>query len=675
MGVKEIEKLIIEGEYQKAWQEIGVYEENFPNNSELDTYKFLCMTNLGKEEEALSYAQSAVKKQPYVADVHFNCGYAYQRCEKYFEAYEQYAIAQELVEGNNPFSFQMDELYSAMKEVLGIILQRAEEKKGELQATERRWLDYIVFQNKIQWGVRTQIFHQTELPIIGNEYMDYPELKKLYIGVAGLCSVFRKASDRLEKNTISEEAEMQRVGDELSSFEINEEQDCYLPIVMENRGNLIFQSKGREIDVSYNSPLQYVNYRVPKGKTVVKTMSNKFRVGELVPIEHNNHRRHLILSIFVDGLSQTVLDDNMEVVMPYTYRFFKQGMICTNVHTTGDWTLPSVVSYVTGQTIAKHKLLHPDLLRKIDRDTPILFEYFKKHGYNTSKIGGNWRIAPNYGYARGMNRVLYQHMYEGLSIEKTISEVEEQIYSMRDTDQYIWMELGDLHLIADELNCGKLQSEFDVWDIAASAGKTNSVKQNYDETKKKYYMKQIEYIDRKLAGLFSFISDYYRDEDFIISLFSDHGQGYLVKPNENFLSDSRTKVAFMVRGNGITGITDELISACDYGPVLCKVAGIEFDLKNTDASLPVAFGGKMKREFTVTESIHPGDPYQVVLNGDDFRFYLRSEDRVTSECRVRLDKFTARLTDKDGNDINDCGKKDFYTKWCIEHIEECGIIR
>ena len=38
-------------------------------------------------------------------------------------------------------------------------------------------------------------------------------------------------------------------------------------------------------------------------------------------------------------------------------------------------------------------------------------------------------------------------------------------------------------------------------------GKINSVKQEYDETKRKYYLKQIEYVDRKLAGLYQYIEN------------------------------------------------------------------------------------------------------------------------------------------------------------------------
>lgn len=41
----------------------------------------------------------------------------------------------------------------------------------------------------------------------------------------------------------------------------------------------------------------------------------------MVPIIHDRKRKPLILNIFVDGLSQTVLENHMEMLMPNTYRF------------------------------------------------------------------------------------------------------------------------------------------------------------------------------------------------------------------------------------------------------------------------------------------------------------------------------------------------------------------
>ena len=470
-----------------------------------------------------------------------------------------------------------------------------------------------------------------------------------------------------------EETDLQRTYAMGSNIEIESDTECFIPLIMDGPGRLCVQTEKKQAEIEYNSPLQYINYRVPKGKVLISSEDREFRLGEMVPIIHDRKRKPLILNIFVDGLSQTVLENHMEMLMPNTYRFFREGMICTNAHTAGDWTFPSIASIVTGQTMANHKMLHSKLLRKIDAETPILFEYFKNAGYNTTKIGGNWRIAPNYGYARGMNRVHYQHMYEGFPIEKVVSEVEEQIHTMRETDQFIWMEIGELHLIADEYNVAPLQEQFMIWENDNTKGKINSVKQEYDETKRKYYLKQIEYVDRKLAGLYQYIENNFEENEIVITLFADHGQGYLVRPEEEFFCDERTKIAFMTKGGGVSGKTEELISACDYTPIICKLAGIEYNYENTDASLPVVYGGEKEREFTVTESIHVGDPYQILLNGRDFTFYLKGIEKVTSECRVPLDTYEVKLSDKNGDILHDKDKINYYTKWCLDHIGSCRI--
>lgn len=667
-----IEQLIMNGKYQEAWIAIAEYEKEYPFDADMDTYRVLCLNNAGEHQMALQYAYRAVQNQPYVADAHCNCGYAFELCENYFQAYEQYAVAKELALGGNPIGVPIEKIEESMQQILNIIMNRAQLGETDDIETDKRWINYIANMDRINWGIRRPVFYDGT-NMIAQKYNDYPDLPEMFAGITGMQSAYHMIRNKLYVNTIMEETDLQRTYAMGSNIEIESDTECFVPLIMDGPGRLCVQTEKKQAEIEYNSPLQYINYRVPKGKVLISSEDREFRLGEMVPIIHDRKRKPLILNIFVDGLSQTVLENHMEMLMPNTYRFFREGMICTNAHTAGDWTFPSIASIVTGQTMANHKMLHSKLLRKIDAETPILFEYLKNAGYNTTKIGGNWRIAPNYGYARGMNRVHYQHMYEGFPIEKVVSEVEEQIHTMRETDQFIWMEIGELHLIADEYNIAPLQGQFMIWENDNTKGKINSVKQEYDETKRKYYLKQIEYVDRKLAGLYQYIENNFEENEIVITLFADHGQGYLVRPEEEFLCDERTKIAFMTKGGGVSGKTEELISACDYTPIICKLAGIEYNYENTDASLPVVYGGEKEREFTVTESIHVGDPYQILLNGRDFTFYLKGIEKVTSECRVPLDTYEVKLSDKNGNILHDKDKINYYTKWCLDHIGSCRI--
>lgn len=451
-----IEQLIMNGKYQEAWIAIAEYEKEYPFDADMDTYRVLCLNNAGEHQMALQYAYRAVQNQPYVADAHYNCGYAFELCENYFQAYEQYAVAKELALGGNPIGVPIEKIEESMQQILNIIMNRAQLGETDDIETDKRWINYIANMDRINWGIRKPVFHDGT-NMIAQKYNDYPDLPEMFAGITGMQSAYHMIRNKLYVNTIMEETDLQRTYAMGSNIEIESDTECFVPLIMDGPGRLCVQTEKKQAEIEYNSPLQYINYRVPKGKVLISSEDREFRLGEMVPIIHDRKRKPLILNIFVDGLSQTVLENHMEMLMPNTYRFFREGMICTNAHTAGDWTFPSIASIVTGQTMANHKMLHSKLLRKIDAETPILFEYFKNAGYNTTKIGGNWRIAPNYGYARGMNRVHYQHMYEGFPIEKVVSEVEEQIHTMRETDQFIWMEIGELHLIADEYNVAPLQ--------------------------------------------------------------------------------------------------------------------------------------------------------------------------------------------------------------------------
>lgn len=667
---RNIEKLLANMQIEEAKQEILAYEQEVPGDTDIVNYRLMCSILEGKGQEAVGYAEQTVKNQPYVSDVHYNCGYAYQMQGRLLEAYEQYAIARELHLGGNEGSFSLDELEQEMEQVLQVIVEGSEKDFQRYSAEVKNWLSYIVVQEKLHWELRTSTFHNGSA-VIGMEYVDYPYLNKAFLGIAGMQSVFHRRLGRLASNTYLEMIEMQRVTEPQNKVDFVLDQASFVPIIMEQSDTIRVNANDKVLPIAYNAPLQYVYYRMPEGKIKIQSDKEPFRMGKMIPIEHNKKRKKLVLNLFIDGLSQTVLGEQMSQLMPYTYRFFEKGMCCTNVHTAGDWTFPSIAAITTGQSLPRHKMLHSKLLHKIDPMTPLLSEYFQQAGYHTVKIGGNWRIAPNYGYGRGHDQVFYQHMYEGLTAEKVISLVEEQMYHMREVDQYIWMEIGELHTIADECNMAPLQMEFPIQQLTGSTGKVNSVKQNYDEAKKRYYLEQISYLDRKLAGLYQYIEDHYSDEEVVVSLFADHGQGYLVKPDSEFLCDERTNIAFMTRGGGVSGESQEIISSCDYAPIMCSLAGIPYKYENTDARLPVTYGGDTEREFAVTESIHVGDPYQIVLNGKDFVFYLKGEENVTSECRVPQGPYSVSLTDREGNVMDDAAKKEELTKWCLQHIAPC----
>lgn len=668
---RKIETLIEKEQWEQAWDAITDYEAAHPEDADINVYKCLCAMYIGEYEAAYRYAKAAAKDMPYSPDAHYNYACACQVCGKIYDAYEQYGIALEQALGGNNYQFDVSDLEQSMDDLLKLIYMDTEKAQGETAKEKKQYVDYLLEKSGMKWEVGTSLFH-SDYEIISSEYMDYRHLPKLYVAPASAEAGWRLMCGSYSRTTRYSRAELQRSEREMNHLEIKSEKDVFLPILMEEDGYLSFEMDDKKALILNKQPMQYINYRIPKGKFSVSS-ERRFRIGTAIPIEHHPKRKRLVLNIFIDGLSQSVLGREFAELMPNTYKFFKKGMVCVNGFTAGDWTFPSIASIVTGQSAAKHKMLHSKLFRKLDADTPILFEYFKEVGYNTAKIGGNWRITPNYGYARGINRTLYQHHYSGYFAEDIIADTVEQMYSMRETDQFIWMEIGDLHMVADGINLGFHVSEFPLWENQQEQKRINSVKQDYNGDMIRYYKKEMERVDRKLSSLYQYIENNYKEDEMLVSLFADHGQGFLIPPGQEFLSRGRSNVALMVRGCEAAGVTEEIISTCDYAPMMCHLAGIPFSFENTDAHLPLCFGGDKEREFAVTESIHVGDPYQAALKGKDFTFYFTSEELVTSECRIPLKKYKVKLENNHGEEIENAELKMRLTEYCLKHISPCVI--
>ncbi len=94
-------------------------------------------------------------------------------------------------------------------------------------------------------------------------------------------------------------------------------------------------------------------------------------------------------------------------------------------------------------------MFHNTIDGELPQSVPTLTEYIKGKGYFTSKLDGDWRGIYSYGFARGCDQYVYQIQSMGARAEQEIINAIEHIEAFKDTDQYLWMTVGDLHDIAD----------------------------------------------------------------------------------------------------------------------------------------------------------------------------------------------------------------------------------
>ena len=166
-------------------------------------------------------------------------------------------------------------------------------------------------------------------------------------------------------------------------------------------------------------------------------------------------------------------------------------------------------------------------------------------------------------------------------------------------------------------------------------------------------MKVAKHIDSKLQVLYEYIEKNYNDNEFVISLFGDHGQAYIVEPTEFHLSRGLSNIGFMTRGGEISGVSDEYINIVDYTNIITKLAGMNDIDINSEGKLPKTYGGSTENKFAITETIHPGDPYMIAIHSKEYTFYMKSDSNVTDYGKIDMSSYNTKLLDHVGNEIFD----------------------
>ena len=669
-----IEELINSENYSASLDAIAAYEKEHPYDADILSFYTVVYLQSGHPATALEYALKGVRSLPLNAEMQYNLAVVYESLDMYYEAYQAYTKADHI------FSYTKDERRNALNPSLRAkdLLQRMADESESNALTNRKLSDTIYHQINMLYSRATNLFGLSEssfrsyIPdMIGTWYYD-TSYSKRYVGV--FRDQYFNRPDTCEcRDLIHTKAEFLEATE---GTEFNLENLCseyLLPIASAEPNYHTFKSDSKDYLVFQNNPYRFTYYRLPGNTTVLS--QNKCIYGNPIPIKSDPLKKKLVMSIFVDGLSYYILkDDNFKKNMPYTFEFFRHGTIFTNAFNSAEWTYPSIASFVTGLDTTHHMLFHDKLDYPMPENIPTIAEYFHNDGYYTSNYGGNWRIIPSYGHSRGYDRFVYQHALSGFKVYDVIADTINQLEAGNELNQYIWISIGDLHDIADKYELPVcVQKDIPITNRTYHESGPTSVKQKYSFDDTNAYLKTAGFVDKWLHILFKYIEENYSDDEIVISLFSDHGQGYLFSgENSHFLSAPRSNIPIMFRGSISDGIgyCDETISALDYGYALRRIAGIQCDEVPTDGQLPHIFGGSTPRKYAYTESIHPGDPYQAAIFSPDngMTFFFTNKSIVFDDGRFMLDDYDAYLLSDNGDTINDSEKYQYYLSIVLDHI-------
>ena len=368
----------------------------------------------------------------------------------------------------------------------------------------------------------------------------------------------------------------------------------------------------------------------------------KFFASEPIGVHQKiKNKRKLVLFIFIDGLAdRSVLGINsLQDYMPKTAKFFDNCFDFRNHHVNAEWTLPSFASIFTGQYSHNHNLYNPHKIEEVGMSSDILSQYYKRKNYLTFSTGGNPRISPPQGYVKGFDRTIYRFF---MPAQELIANFLEHNIVFKNRDQFCFLQFSDVHhnlpLVPDYSVMSSLSSLELASELDPSLEATRNRWIPASENKKNVYRERVRRLDNYLNIIYKHVNDNYDPADVTVCLTSDHGQSYLSEDN-HWLSEARTKAMWLLKSGDRRGCSIlDYTEGVDVFNTVLNDSGIKV-VDDVDGLLPVAFGGKKKRDFSFAHSIYPGQTYKAVINAEHGRYIYETLQPIKNSNDICEKKF------------------------------------
>lgn len=442
-----------------------------------------------------------------------------------------------------------------------------------------------------------------------------------------------------------------------------------------NQKACITAGKGQTVDFTLAAPniYHYINMDEP-GRL---SSDQDFIVSKPVPARGTPGKKKLILTIFMDALSQRYLTDTDFACMPHTREFFGKGTIFKNCYATGEWTHPSVASLNTGLYTTHHHVIYRSSAYQYPPHRKTVGEILNEAGYFTFLASGSVGTSPYLGGLRGFDRAIHKSAL-GFPDSHLIIDVLDHMDAFPDANKFIALGLCDVHRSMEDTTeqaLGIAIPQQTMLGFRDALAKTNhdekSVWMRYAESHIPKYQAALQNFDRQIKTVYDYITEHYDEDEYLVCLYSDHGTPAL-NHEEYLLKKMQTNSVLMLRGGGVPAqISEEYVNHFDYIPILTKLANIPFDFSGHDCVLPRAFGGP-GRDFVYTESIYHGQTYKAAVRTGEFECRFETNGFTENDGLIDLSRgFTQKiLSMKTGEEIQDGELAEDFEAIVFDHIKE-----
>ena len=430
-----------------------------------------------------------------------------------------------------------------------------------------------------------------------------------------------------------------RIGKELH-VDVTEEQESVLPII-----GTVLPARGvntpQHIHVRTASLDRYgwLNVATPNffrlDKPTDISSDADLIVGRPISVRHAPTRRRLVLNILADALPWQVLRGAFVEHMPQTARFFAHGTVFDQHFSVAEYTFPALAAIETGMYPQHNRIFNDKVAVPLCADNMTLSERLRDLGYATARLMGlseGIYTGVTRGYDRIIGALYRQPNYE--AVERVIRHLE----GLGAGDHFIHIHSGDVHPWPSPLFQHATAAQAHLPLAARMTEPITAVPSPYHlptPLNQEEFRLGLRTLDRTLGMLFAYLEEHYAPEEYLVSLYSDHGVS-IFSPQPYIVDPFLTGAAWMMRGAGVPEgvVTDELTSVVDLYPALAHL--LHFPVgKNVDGVLPKIFGGT-GRDITFSNSLYPGKPYFLAARSKEYTLCLETQEVVGMDGTVDL---------------------------------------
>ena len=442
--------------------------------------------------------------------------------------------------------------------------------------------------------------------------------------------------------------------------------ECIIPIAATEIGQRLSFSREDNCKEISGSKWEFSFYRLDEGNTTI-TSDYNFQVAKPIPLCHSKHRRKLVLNILADGLPWQVLKKQGYKSVPNIMRFFSKGVIFDNHFSVSEYTFPALAGIETGCYPYNNQIFNDKILVHLADEFATISEQMNALGYYCVNLISDGSGIYN-DVLRGFDRQIISQItvpaYEG------VNRVIEHLEAFAETDNYVYIHVSDPHPYNSNVQLSPYAQVQLPWKERVFEEYDTSVNKKCNELNMLENQHSIKLMDRYFGLLFDYIEEHYAEDEYLVSLYSDHGVS--IYDNENYiLSENQSGAAMMLRGAPIPklGLVEELTSSVDFYPIMARYLDFPLSYEHIDGCLPKTFGGD-GRKYAASMSIFPGQTFKLCLRNERYEFRLESVLPVLLDGRVDMSDYRIQIYSRNNRQkVHNEGIRRQFLKEALSHMK------